>query len=625
MGNPRARICRWYNSLSLSMRTLLLAFCFVALPTLLLGIGSHITAARILRSQALRQSVQENRERAMLLDNALRDAVLNFNRLLGDRRFERTIRASASGQTPAPDSGDVEYVEALVSNFRRAHGLISSAAIYTESTVFYERSRHIHVAALDATDDDYFRDYQALLGEMSVAWGVRLYEYRQGTVLATPSLGILLAPYVSDLPPRRAIAALTVNERVLQQYLAEEHIRNNSRDDVRAYVLNDRNEVIARAGGGIRHGSDATSDLSGIPTDRRSGYISSGRGSDAHVGVYATVSVNGWKLLTLIPANTFAQRTRFISYLTFAFVALGATLAAVFSVLVSRGVTKPLRALHSVVDSVRAGDLHVRFAGSNSDEVSEFGHTMNRMLDETERLIRALEQEKKRVVSEHNLKCAAELKALQAQVNPHFLYNTLNAVYWKSMVAGNRDVAELSMALSRFFRLGLSKGAEQVSVANEIDLVRTYLDIQRTVYKDSFEYSVEIAPEIGSLYVPKFTLQPLVENSILHGFRERSGPGRIRIEGFLLDGQMCLSVEDNGAGFDAAALESRLESTAEWTVEDHEPEGGYALENVYRRLKLFFGDEARMEFSSTQYERNRVTIVTPLVVDATSKVATRRG
>ena len=619
------RFRQWYNSLSLSMRTMLLAFCFVALPTLLLGIGSHAVAARILRSQALRQSVQENRERAMLLDNALRDAISNFNRLLGDRRFESIVRAGALGDESQIDNHDADYAEALLSNFRRAHGIISSATIYTEHTVLFERARHIHITAMDADYKEYFSRYQTYLADSSVAWGLRHLEHRHGAGLARPSLGILLAPYLEDVPSRSVVAVLAVEERVLLQYLADGYDRFRSGDDIRGYVLNDRNEVIAHEDIYARRQSYEPQILSGIPAGRRSGYISAGHGTDGFFVVYAAVSVNGWKLVTLIPADVFTVRTRFISYLTLSFVVLGTTLAALFSVLVSRSITRPLSALHAVVGSIRAGDRYVRFEGSSADEIGEFGHTMNRMLDETERLFRALELEKERVAFAHRLKHTAEMKALQAQMNPHFLYNSLNAVYWKCMIAGNREVAELCMSLSRFFRLGLSRGSDRVTVAHEIELVRTYLDIQSTVYRDRFKYSFDIAPEIESMSVPKFTLQPLVENSILHGFREHSGAGHIRVRGVLRDNRIHLTVEDNGSGFDTQTIETRLGSAAEWADEMSALNGGHALENIYRRIELFSGDDAGIEFSSIPNVRTTITIVIPVIVGTVSNVARVQG
>jgi two-component system sensor histidine kinase YesM len=263
---------------------------------------------------------------------------------------------------------------------------------------------------------------------------------------------------------------------------------------------------------------------------------------------------------------------------------------------------RPLYKLQTLMRRVEDNDLSVRFESKFQDEVAQVGSRFNRMLDEITRLIedvRKGETEKRR----------SEMKALTAQMNPHFFYNTLNTIYCKSVLGENEDASAMILALSEMFQLSLNAGKELIPLQDELRHAEQYVAIQQISYENLFLYASEVEEEqLLQCLVPKIILQPLVENSILHGFRNRRSGGEIRVTVKSGDGILRLTVEDNGEGIPSA------KATDSPSVENRpRSRHGYALPNITHRLQLYFGNEAGMAMTSRPGEGTSVEIWLPIV------------
>ncbi|MNI11264.1 Sensor histidine kinase YpdA [compost metagenome] len=275
-------------------------------------------------------------------------------------------------------------------------------------------------------------------------------------------------------------------------------------------------------------------------------------------------------------------------------------IAFLFSKLLSSLLLRPLYKLQALMGKVELDNrLDVRFESQFDDEVTQVGDSFNRMLEQLTTLIADLkssEQEKRK----------SEIKALQAQIDPHFLYNTLNTILWKSETAEQQDVREMIISLSRLFQLGLNNGSEITTLDKELEHVKQYMDIQQKCYEGLFTYIIEVKDkELYKLPLVKILLQPLVENSILHGFSHLEGGGFIHIhverEGLFLK----LSVEDNGCGMNAEEIYRNM-------TQSPEKKTSYALSNVHSRLQLYYGMDAYMELTSTPEEQTEVKLMIPI-------------
>lgn len=202
----------------------------------------------------------------------------------------------------------------------------------------------------------------------------------------------------------------------------------------------------------------------------------------------------------------------------------------------------------------------------------------------------------------------AELKTLQAQINPHFLYNTLDVIYWTSRLENAPKTGELVSALAKLFKLGLNKGSEITTIKKEIEHIQSYLTIQKYRYDEVPEFIIEVDETILEFSTIKLLLQPIVENALIHGIAELGGKGSVKITVKGVGEVIKFEVEDNGKGME----ESRITQMFEEDFEDDKK--GYGISNVHRRIKLYFGQDYGIDISSEIGCGTRVVMTIPKVM-----------
>ena len=194
---------------------------------------------------------------------------------------------------------------------------------------------------------------------------------------------------------------------------------------------------------------------------------------------------------------------------------------------------------------------------------------------------------------EQEIKRKLELRSLQAQINPHFLYNTLDSIIWMIELGENERAIDMTSSLARFFRIGISRGEETISVTTEIEYMETYLGIQKQRYKDKLSYEIAFSPDLHSSQILKLLLQPLVENAIYHGIKNIEGPGLIRIQGTREGQSMVIRISDNGVGMEPVQLAALRDGLIE-----PRPSNGVGVRNVQERIHVYFGLEYGVSFES---------------------------
>lgn len=330
----------------------------------------------------------------------------------------------------------------------------------------------------------------------------------------------------------------------------------------------------------------------------------------------------GWKICALRSAGSLVENLDRLRYSIIAIICLCAVFSIVAIIIFAHTMTAPLGRLAALMNQVtKTEDFHSHFYYPNKDEIGTLGTSFNFMIAKINSLleqlngkIEELKREKELVKMVQNQKRKAELKALQAQINPHFLYNTLNTITWQAVRAGATEVGVLSNSLGKFFRISLSRGKEVITIGEEIDHVENYLRIQGIRYKDKIHYEIEAPEDLKEAYIIKLVLQPLVENSIYHGLKMKEGPGMIRIQvkrsRNIREGQVIeLSVEDNGEGIEEDRLKTIRQNLKKGCVYY---EDGYGIYNVNERLKLYYGDAYGLELESVYKQGTRALITIPV-------------
>ena len=274
----------------------------------------------------------------------------------------------------------------------------------------------------------------------------------------------------------------------------------------------------------------------------------------------------------------------------------------VVSVLVSRLVTNPVQRLIRAMEEFEkdaAGYVYQPVEGTT--EIEALSQSYEHMVRKIQKLMNQVRQE------EISLR-KTELKALQAQINPHFLYNTLDSIRWKAEAAGAEDISQMVRDLANFFRIGLSRGREIIPLEQEICHVRSYLDIQKMRYGDRLDYQIRIPEELKKLYTVKLLIQPLAENSIYHGIKESDRKGTILITAGEEPGGFYLCVRDDGLGISQETLTIlNADLKRGVTVSD----GGYGIFNVNERIRLYFGRDYGLELRSCAGEWTEAVIHLP--------------
>ncbi len=265
----------------------------------------------------------------------------------------------------------------------------------------------------------------------------------------------------------------------------------------------------------------------------------------------------------------------------------------------ANSITQPLQQLCESTRKIGSGDFTIRQIESTNDEIQTLSDSFDLMAERISTLLSDVKQE------QVNLR-KTELKLLQAQIHPHFLYNTLDTIVWLSEDGKNRMVVNLVTSLSNFFRTALSSGRDFISIREEALHVRSYLEIQQVRYHDILEYQLLIPEELYEYSILKLTLQPIVENALYHGIKGKRGKGRITITGALEADTIRFEIADDGKGMEAQELEGLRQSLLATGRRS-----GFGLKNVSERIALNYGREYGIQLQSTPGQGTIVTVTIP--------------
>ena len=310
-----------------------------------------------------------------------------------------------------------------------------------------------------------------------------------------------------------------------------------------------------------------------------------------------------WTLIALTPMNILRQEVKTVLY-TIVFISLFiCVLVLLFLNVIMRRIVSPLEVLKEQIDSVDKGNLTVVEVIRTGDEIEELSTSFKSMLDRVQNLENA-------IIKEEEEKRKFEFQALQEQINPHFLYNTLDTIIWMGEAKDTRIVS-VTEALARLFRISLNKGNEYLTVEDELEHVKNYLIIQEIRYKNKLTYIIEAEQEVLKLKMIKLLIQPMVENSIYHGIKKKRGLGNITVRAFQKDAKLHLQIMDNGIGMTGEQVEELLHGTGKL----ENKKSGIGVKNVNRRIQMICGREYGIRCESQEGVGTTITIVLPIIED----------
>ena len=271
----------------------------------------------------------------------------------------------------------------------------------------------------------------------------------------------------------------------------------------------------------------------------------------------------------------------------------------------SKRITEPITDLVEMTEKFAGGDFTVRYHTDRNDEMSTLAESFNSMVKEIETLIDDIHKEQENAKD-------AELRLLQEQINPHFLYNTLDAIMWMTESGENQKAIQIIQELSSFFRISLSKGEREILIRNEREHVKSYLEIQRYRYQDILDYEIHFDEDILDYHIQKLTLQPIVENALYHGIKNKRGKGLIEVYGMKDGDDIVFKIKDNGIGMKDDELDRlrKLISYDDDVIKESD-QSGFGMANVEKRIEMLYGTKYGMSVESKYMTGTTVTVRIP--------------
>lgn len=330
-----------------------------------------------------------------------------------------------------------------------------------------------------------------------------------------------------------------------------------------------------------------------------------------------TVGYTGWKLVGVVPSeNLWDNYGQLVLF--FLFVVLFSVFLLVFvNLRLSEWITAPVKKLDRAVKELEHGSTEVDFDVGGPGEVEHLSHSIRSMVSTMRHLMDD-------IIEQEEQKRRSELEVLQSQINPHFLYNTLDSVIWMTENGRTDDAVVMLTSLARFFRISLSRGSSIIPIRDELEHARHYLTIQKMRYKNKFSATITAEDGVESLYTIKLIVQPILENAIYHGMAYADGDGEITVRAFRDGGDVLIEVSDNGPGMPEEVVESLLDPNGPAAAAGAKG-SGIGFRNVHRRIRLTFGADYGLTIFSEPDDGTTVRIRLPALDEEAARRYRKEG
>jgi two-component system sensor histidine kinase YesM len=405
----------------------------------------------------------------------------------------------------------------------------------------------------------------------------------------------------------------------IREEMLSEILRNNAASDLRteSFVM-DENGVILSHGDKemlftpVENWFNAEEAAMLLRDGREDSFVAHYKGKEVLVN-YQQLKSNDWRVVHVIERSSLYKDSDQVIQVIAILLAVCALFSIVAAYAMASSVSSPLKRMVKAMKQVHIGNMATRIQRDEKriDEIGSLEYHFNDMVGRIEELLQAVYQEQ-------NNKRIAEVKALEAQINPHFLYNTLDAIKWTALFQKANQAAEMARLLSRLLHISIGKGSDTVMVQEELEHVECYMGIQNLRAAGRIEVVYDIEEQVKSYRIPKVILQPIVENAVLHGFADRSEGAVIHIRCCLLDSRLLFMIEDNGHGFETDMPELYDDQAEELTKSASFL--GVGLSNVEERIKLICGKEFGLNITSKVGFGTTVTITLPIMKEESSHV-----
>ena len=566
------KIKNWFENAKIQKKIMIIYICIGTVPILFLGLFALSQERKTLMERE-RRNIEDSLSQGA---SQLKSKILVYNNLSDYIAFNHPISDVLIGDYDDIFSMYEQYtatVDPVLSSLKYFNPNINQITIYLDKDIVKHDTT---VDALHTIEGEkWYREYKDSLSQ-KVKW---IIDGKEKTSFSARTMPIM------EQNKQKGILYLDVNYDTL--FSGFDDI---SRDGYGLYVIDKAGNVLfekdtfdQKAGNktgakkdgkdqSTQNGTEGKSRLSLKKLKEKMADQEKGKRSN-YLIVSADAGVDDWQVIAYQPQKMMAREVQTLVVLILGIIAICIVTSVVASKAFSRFVVRDIKRLRDNMQAVEEGNMELMVTSDAKDEVGSLIRGFGSMLGEINRLIHEVYESK---LTQRK----SEMTALQAQINPHFLYNSLSLINWKALEAGQQDISKITLALSSFYRTSLNRGKNVLTIEKEIENMKSYLEIQLCMHDNDFDVIMDIDEEILQYQTLNLQLQPLVENAIDHGIDlKEDGRGYIKIIGRKDDSNIYLTVEDNGVGIEPELLSSILEFKTK----------GYGVRNVNQRIQLYYG------------------------------------
>ena len=562
------------RGLTLTNKLVLIFIALSMIPVIIVGFVSTGISGNVLKEKEIARRTEE----ITLVDNEVAEIIREIDLIALKYKLNTNVQKLF---TQYENIDDIEEnflkfeIEKLIFGYGdQFNYLLESTYIYSLDGIVCTNESYVHTSLYDYYKFDWFKD----AADSGASKFIGDPEYRNGN---------RVIPYVrriTDLKDNETIGFVVIN--IDEVLFRTTYLNSFPSSSALLLIVNSRGIVLTNTDRKYI-GEDASEALGvfGISEQnlKEKSFQYNWQGKEMLV-ISSESEKQDWVYYTIVPMSDVNAGSAVIYRITIALVGAIVLFLIFLSYFLSKRVTTPLRELSSVMKKAETGNLDVTYSGNNYDEIGKLGDSFNKM---TKKLKKSMQE----TINVQKEKMEAELKGLEFQINPHFLYNTLSSIIWLADEGRNDEVIKVTKSLASFFRISISRGKEMIRVREEVEHVINYMEIQKTRYGDvMFMHDVDM--EIRGFYTLKLLLQPIIENAIYHGIKAIKGRGIIKLRGIREGDDLVFIISDNGNKMN----KQRAEELNKALNRIGDTDLGIGLKNVNNRIKLHFGQYYGLKF-----------------------------
>lgn len=593
--SPISYLTLRYKNCSMRVKLFASFFLLIFIPIIVLTVFAAYRSTAIIQEQSMEIARLYLQQTENEMESELYKIATVSSSVAQTAKVHEVLEKQNTGISFSEEYDDMNELYKTIESTRALQNLYQIRLFISDSFT-HSRSNYITYPLSSVSDTD---------------WYHQLVEQYQTQTLLPPSI---FQPPLSE--PQEVLSVVTlirsrknitrilgvVSVDVLKSDLIDILQRNNYAEQSAAYLVDENLNIVCGANSTF---PVSEADLAAQLQQMRDTFGASSGVSTAGNAVYGLSApiFDGWRIFTVASMGNLLSPVSDLRDQMILLTVIISIIAFCLSYLYARYSTRRIKTLAEQVRRVENGDLSVSCIVDSEDEIGELQNSFNFMV----RRISLLVDERYNLGK--NLK-DMELRALQAQINPHFLYNTLDMIAWKAMASGNQETVDIVVKLARFYRLSLSNGSDFLPLSDEVEHVRLFVELTNLCRSRNVQLNTEVAPNIADYPIMKLILQPIVENSLFHGLYELSDrEGVIRLTAEQIGSYVQIQIADNGVGIEKSKLAELLAKKERPVV--NTKRGGYGIGNILERLRIYYDDRFTFQIESAILTGTTVTIRIP--------------